>query len=97
MIVEEGARLLVSGPLTVDTATALSKQGASLLAAGSREIDLAQVTRVDSSALAVVLAWLKAANAAGHSLRLHNLPASFESLVRLYDLEDVLSPCLAVS
>lgn len=97
MIIEEGARLVVSGALTVDTARALSAQGGDLLAAASREIDLGQVTSVDSAALAVVLSWLRAANAAGHTLRLNNLPATFESLVRLYALEEILSPCLGSS
>lgn len=91
MIEGEGAQLRVSGPMTVDTATQLAEQGAALLTQGPRELDLAAVTRVDSSAVAVVLAWARAARTAGHELHLRNLPASFTSLIRLYGVDEVLA------
>ncbi|MFT4171354.1 MAG: STAS domain-containing protein [Rhodocyclaceae bacterium] len=78
--------------MTVDTAAALLQHGEPLVAAADRVLDLSGVATVDSSALAVVLAFMRTARAAGHQFRLANTPATFNSLASLYDVSDMLFP-----
>ena len=63
------------------------------LPAGDLVFDFTDVTRVDSSALALVLAWLRRARARGDSVvGLRAPPESLLSLARLYGLEPLLPP-----
>ncbi|GAA5179200.1 hypothetical protein GCM10025771_20660 [Niveibacterium umoris] len=94
MIREQGERLLVEGPITMETAAALLDAGRRLCGevecSAGRVIDLSGVTSVDSAALAVVLAWMRAAKAGGRSLQIEAVPAQLQSLAALYDLSDLL-------
>jgi len=93
MIRESDGRLLVEGSITMETAAGLLEAGRGLCGRGdcsARVIDMGGVASVDSAALAVVLAWLRAARAAGHELALVNVPTQLRSLASLYDLGDVL-------
>ena len=94
MIIEQNGVLAVSGPMTVDTATVLAREGESFVAAQDRTFDLAAVEQVDSSAVAVVLGWIRHAQAAGYTVQLIKLPAAFISLVKLYGVDELLAPHL---
>lgn len=86
-------RVEVSGPVTVADAATLLAEGVAALSAGKlpvAEFDLAGVTSVDSSLLAVVFGWMRAAKLNGKSIRLTNLPQSFLSLAAVYDVADLL-------
>ena len=87
---EDGGRLAVSGSLTIPQAARLLEAGAQF--AGSRDalFDLAGVEQIDSSAIAVILGWLRAAQAAGHSLKVANAPESLRSIAKLYGVEEIL-------
>ncbi|MGH8688202.1 MAG: STAS domain-containing protein [Burkholderiales bacterium] len=91
MIRIEGARLIVSGPATLATASALLEQARGPLAGEVREVDLGEVTDVDSSLLAVLFAWLREAHARGHGLSLLRLPADLTSLAQLYGVAELLT------
>lgn len=78
----------VSGPMTYETAAALLTRGKTLLNNGPQVFDLAEVTAADSSALAVLLGWQRAASQ-GH-LQLANLPANIRSLAELYGVAELL-------
>ena len=91
MIRVDGARLVVSGPATLATAAALIAQAREPLAGPVREVDLGEVTEVDSSLLAVLIAWLREAHAGGRSLALLRLPPDLTSLARLYGVAELLS------
>jgi phospholipid transport system transporter-binding protein len=80
----------VSGPMTLSGATALLAEGEAAIAANASAFDLAAVTEMDSSCLAVVFGWTRAANAAGKTLRLLNLPQSLLSLAAVYGVADLL-------
>lgn len=82
-------RLRVTVPMTLTNASALREQGDALL---GKELpfDLAAVHEVDSSALSVIFAWQRTAQAQGKSLRLTGLPASLVSLATLYGVDDLL-------
>jgi phospholipid transport system transporter-binding protein len=80
----------VSGPMTLPGASALLAEGEAAIAANASAFDLAAVTEMDSSCLAVVFGWTRAANAAGKTLRLLNLPQNLLSLAAVYGVADLL-------
>ncbi len=84
------ARFAPQGALTMRTAPALLDEGRRRAGEGDLVVDFAAVTEADSAALALLLDWLRAARAAGHSLKLRNLPQGLASLAALYDLDAVL-------
>jgi phospholipid transport system transporter-binding protein len=54
-------------------------------------VNLAEVTRADSGALALLVDWLAWAHAAGRELRFTALPAPLLALARLSGTEDLLA------
>ena len=78
--------------LTVNNAKAALEAGLRAVEEGQAEIDLAQLTALDSAAVATLLAWQRAAQRRGSVLRFTNLPASLESLAALYGVADLLHP-----
>ena len=90
MIRREGPRITVSGPVTLATAAQLLEAGRQHLAEGVRTVDLGEVTEMDSALLALALAWLRDARAAKRELAFANLPEAFQTLSRLYGVEDLL-------
>lgn len=90
MIRVDGERLYVSGPATLATAAQLLEAARAPLAAGVRSIDLGEVTELDSSLLAVLFEWMRAAKAGGQALALERLPADLKSLAQLYGVAELL-------
>ena len=80
----------VSGPMTMSDAAVLLAEGEAAIAASSTSFDLAAVTDMDSSCLAVVFGWMRAAQAGGKTLRLLNPPQNLLSLAAVYDVADLL-------
>lgn len=78
--------------LTVDNAKAALEAGLRAIEAGQSDIDLSQLTVVDSSAVATLLAWKRAASARGASVTFRSLPPNLLSLVELYGVADLLHP-----
>ena len=76
--------------MTAATVPTLLGEGAAQLRNGVEVIDFAAVTEVDSAALALALAWLRAARAAGRTIRFVNLPPAMEKLARLYAVDELL-------
>ena len=76
--------------LTLANARLVLTEGLRAIAAGQPEIDLSQLTAVDSSAVATLLAWKRAAAARNAPLTLTNLPASLQSLAGLYGVAELL-------
>jgi phospholipid transport system transporter-binding protein len=76
---------------TVKTANAMLEAGLDAIMAGQSEIDMADVTAVDSAAVATLLAWQRAAVTRGTVLRFNNLPPNLKSLVELYGVAELLS------
>jgi phospholipid transport system transporter-binding protein len=90
MIRREGRKMMVSGPVTLANAAALLEEGRRHLAEGVRSVDLGEVTELDSSALALALAWLREARAAKREVGFANLPEAMQTLARLYGVEEFL-------
>ena len=76
--------------LTVINATAALDQGLAAIQAGQTVFDLGTVKTADSSAVAVLLAWKRAARKSGAALSYVNLPASLQSLAALYGVDAFL-------
>jgi phospholipid transport system transporter-binding protein len=76
--------------LTVNNAKSALEAGLRAIESGQTEIDLAQLTAVDSAAVATLLAWQRAALERGSVLRFTNLPANLQSLIELYGVADLL-------
>ena len=90
MIRREAGRIVLSGPVTLANVAAVLEEGRRHLADGASTVDLGEVTELDSSALALLLAWLREARAAGRSLAFANLPAALQTIARLYGVEAML-------
>ncbi len=93
MIERTNGSLRVSAPMVIANARTLLEMGRSALPAAQSEptvLDLAAVSEVDSSALSLVLAWLRTAGERGISLRIANPPASLTSLATLYGISELL-------
>ena len=91
MIRREGTRAVVSGPVTLANVGALLEEGRTQIAQGARTIDLGEVTELDSSLLAVLLAWRRASRAAQVALTIEGLPEGLATIARLYGVEAFVS------
>lgn len=82
----------VSGALTFETVPNLYKESAVWFeGTGDLTLDLAQVTNTDSAGLALLIEWLRRARDAKRSLRLANVPAQVQSLMRINNLQDAFN------
>ena len=90
MVVREADRLIVTAPLIMDNARGLLEAGRDALLEGEQVIDLGQVVDADSSALAVMLGWMRAASLSRSTLKFANIPAGVRSLAELYGVTELL-------
>jgi phospholipid transport system transporter-binding protein len=90
MIRREGRRILVSGPVTLANVSTILEEGRRHLEEGVRMVDLGEVTEMDSSLLAAMLAWLRDAKSRGGELVFTNLPESLRTIARLYGVDSLL-------
>jgi phospholipid transport system transporter-binding protein len=90
MIRRESGRIVVSGPVTLANVAAIVDEGRRHLEEGVRTVDLAEVTEMDSSLLAAMLAWLRDARARGTELAFANLPESLRTIARLYGVDSLI-------
>jgi phospholipid transport system transporter-binding protein len=72
-------------------AAALLQLGEAAIRDGDSRFDLSAVKRCDSSAVAVLLAWQRAAHSRGLRLDLEAVPASLCSLATLYGVSSLIS------
>lgn len=84
--------------MKIDADRIVNSNAASLLQAGEAAIqggdfrfDLSAVKRCDSSAVALLLAWQRAAHARGLHLELEGIPANLTSLAALYGVSALIS------
>jgi phospholipid transport system transporter-binding protein len=90
VIRREGARLVVSGAVTLGNAAALLEEGRRHIAEGVQTVDLAEVNEMDSALLAVLLAWLRDARSREKKLSFVNLPESLRTISQLYGVDRLL-------
>jgi phospholipid transport system transporter-binding protein len=90
MIRRETNRIVVSGPVTLANAAGLLEEGRRHLKEGVGVVDVGEVTEMDSTLLALLLAWLRDARALGAELAFENLPEALRTIARLYGVEALL-------
>lgn len=91
MIRVTDSQVEVSGPMTMVAAAALTAEGCAAAAAAANPVfDLSGVSELDSSSLAVIFAWMRAAKTAGKSMRISNPPQNLLSLAAVYGVADLL-------
>ncbi|UDM50728.1 lipid asymmetry maintenance protein MlaB [Cupriavidus sp. MP-37] len=76
--------------LTNQNAAAVLRDGLARVAQGDVEVDCTGLAQVDSSAVAVLLAWHRAAVARGQALVLRGVPAQLAQLASLYGVDGLL-------
>lgn len=76
--------------LTFQTARAALEQGCAAIAAGETVFDLGGVKNADSSGVALMLAWLRKAQAKGQRLTFINVPQNLDTIARLYGVDGLL-------
>jgi phospholipid transport system transporter-binding protein len=79
-----------SNIINVSNARSILEEGLRAIESGQKEIDFAQVATVDSTAVATLLAWQRAARKRGNSLAFHNIPGNLKSLIDLYSVDGLL-------
>ena len=90
MIRRDGDRMMVSGPLTLAHVAAALNEGNQAIGEGVSSIDLGEVGELDSSALALLLAWLREAKRRDRDLVFTNLPQGLTTIARLYGVAELL-------
>ena len=90
MISVGASSLEVSGAMTLPGASALLAEGNAALLEGETLFDLARVTEVDSSSIAVIFGWLREASRQGKTLRIQHPPQEMLSLAEVYGVSELL-------
>lgn len=83
-------RIEVSGAMTLPLASELLADGCAALARPEVLFDLAAVTDVDSSSIAVIFGWLREANKQGKKIRIVHPPEDLLNLAAVYDVTSLL-------
>ena len=90
MIEARDGRFVVLVPPTMANARALLDEGCAVLQPGEQVFDFADAGEADSSAVAVMLGWLRAAARSRSTVRFANIPVGVRSLAELYGVADLL-------
>jgi len=94
----EEDRLFVYGSITCDNVVAVTRIGAAAIQSGARVIDLAGIIQVDSSAVSMLLEWVRTMQLHDRQIEFINLPANLAGLVELYDVSHLIpSGCTSLS
>jgi phospholipid transport system transporter-binding protein len=76
--------------LTHATASVAYRSGVARIEAGATRVNCAPLRHFDSSALAVLLGWRRAAQSRGATLQILHFPAQLASLAGAYGIESLL-------
>ncbi len=85
------SRFATGATLTHASAKTALAVGLEQIRGGANGVDCAPLAQFDSSALAVLLAWQRAAQARGSAFDIVNLPAGLASLAQAYGVDTLLS------
>jgi phospholipid transport system transporter-binding protein len=95
MIIQDGDNYRIQGRITIANANALLSEGLKMFVRDGLVVDLSQLEEVDSSAVSLVLEWLREAQRNQRKLRFANLPDNLKSLATLYSVLDLIQPAEA--
>ena len=90
-ITVQGDRWVLSGEIDFDSVPSLlTHPGANMVRGSNVRVDLAEVTRVDSAGLAMMVEWLREAQDKGLGISFNNVPEQLQSMARICGLEEIL-------
>lgn len=89
MIVRQADRYFLEGPVTLDSVGKLIAESA-VFEGSSVVVDLARVTSVDSSALSLLLEWVRRFAGSGRKISFANVNQDLNSLAELYGVIDLI-------
>ncbi len=87
-LVQENGRYRLEGPVVMGTVRPVLEEGKRLFGADGAVVDLSGVTEVDSSAVSLLLEWMR--QRPDHTLRFDGLPENLVSIARLYGVLETL-------
>ncbi len=90
MIVRDGNRLRVHGAVTMNNVKSLLEAGLQQLNSELKEIDFSGLEEVDSSAISMVLEWLRVSQSRHLQLSVVNMPDNMKSLASLYGVLELI-------
>lgn len=90
MIERHQGRLQVKASMLVPNAATLLIAGRHAMHETEEIFDFAAVSEADSSALAVMLGWMRSAESAKKPLKFINVPDNIRALAELYGVEKLL-------
>ncbi len=90
MIVRDGNRLRVQGAVTMNNVKSLLEAGLQQLNPELKEIDFSGLQEVDSSAISMVLEWLRVSKSRNVQLSVVNMPDNMKSLASLYGVLELI-------
>jgi len=91
MIEKNGEICSVSGPITIANVPQLLDDASKMIGEVSI-IDFSRVSEVDSSAVCVLLQWMRTARMSQRELVFNNLPENFISLATVYGVMEFFVP-----
>lgn len=86
---KQGSRVIVKNAMTVETAGSLLAEVSALLI-GDVEVDLGEVSDVDSTSISLMFEWLRQSHKKNASVVYSNLPQNLVSLATLYGVLELI-------
>ena len=90
MIVRDGSRLRVQGAINMGNVKSLLEAGLQQLNPELKEVDFSGLEEVVSSAISMVLEWLRVSQSRNLQLRIVNMPDNMKSLALLYGVLELI-------
>ena len=90
MIVRDGSRLRVQGAVNMGNVKSLLEAGLQQLNPELKEIDFSGLEEVDSSAISMVLEWLRVSQSRHLQLSVVNMTDNMKSLASLYGVLELI-------
>ncbi|HEX6829084.1 MAG TPA: STAS domain-containing protein [Burkholderiales bacterium] len=90
MVSRDGDIFRVSGPVTLENVTAVVQEGRDAFAGSDVVVDLSGLANVDSTAISMMLEWMRDAARGGRRMRYANLPENLRTLAKVYGVLEVL-------
>lgn len=91
MITRTGGQLHLSGNVTIASVNALFNEGLKAQAGSNLVVDFSRLEKVDSSAVSLMLVWMREAQRSKVNLRFANVPDNLMSLATLYGVSELLA------
>jgi len=90
---QEAGHYLLTGDLTFDTVATLGEEAQKVFTASAsvQTVNLEQVQRVDSAALALLLEWLRQARQHNNSLTFIHIPPQLQALMHVCHLNTLFN------